>query len=103
LGNLVKAKLTLVFRNSLKIDGLKFDLLEENFPISHFQNPKLTTTWSSILQKGVSKTRILPHERNSPPGTYIFYKPTLPVVALYDGSAAFLAVYKAQRRRWPQQ
>jgi hypothetical protein len=45
LGNLVKAKLTLVFGNSLKIDGLKFDLLEENFPISHFQNPKLTTTW----------------------------------------------------------
>jgi hypothetical protein len=44
LGNLFKAKLTLVFRNSLKIDGLKFDLLEENFPISHFQNPKLTTT-----------------------------------------------------------
>jgi hypothetical protein len=41
---LFKAKLTLVFRNSLKIDGLKFDLLEENFPISHFQNPKLTTT-----------------------------------------------------------
>jgi hypothetical protein len=44
LGNLFKAKLTLVFRNSLKIDRLKFDLLEENFPISHFQNPKLTTT-----------------------------------------------------------
>jgi GTP-binding protein len=44
LGNLFKAKLTMAFRNCLKIDGLKFDLLEENFPISHFQNPKLTTT-----------------------------------------------------------
>jgi hypothetical protein len=45
LGNLFKAKLTLVFRNSLKIDGLKFDLLEENFP---FPNPKLTTTGSEV-------------------------------------------------------
>jgi hypothetical protein len=40
LGNLVKAKLTLVFRNSLKIDGLKFDLLEENFPPDIHRDPK---------------------------------------------------------------
>jgi hypothetical protein len=49
LGNLFKAKLTLVFGNSLKIDELKFDLLEENFPISHFQNPKLITTRNCLL------------------------------------------------------
>jgi hypothetical protein len=41
LGNLFEAKLTLVFGNSLKIDGLKFDLLEENFPISHFPKSKI--------------------------------------------------------------
>jgi hypothetical protein len=59
LGNLVKAKLTLVFGNSLKIDGLKFDLLEEDFPISHFQNPKLTTQPPlNISQKTISNDHI---------------------------------------------
>jgi hypothetical protein len=40
LGNLFKTKLTLVFRNSLEIDGLKFDLLEENFPPDIHRDPK---------------------------------------------------------------
>jgi hypothetical protein len=40
LGNLFKAKLTLVFGKSLKIDGLKFDLLEENFPPDIHRDPK---------------------------------------------------------------
>jgi hypothetical protein len=53
---LFKAKLTLVFGNSLKIDGLELDLLEENFPISHFQNPKLTTTVSRLKPNNDQQT-----------------------------------------------
>jgi glutaryl-CoA dehydrogenase len=58
---LFKAKLALVFRNNLKIDGLKFDLLEENFPISHFRNPKLSTTVFWTKQKTTNFPIPLPH------------------------------------------
>jgi len=44
LGNLFKVETPLLLRNSLKVDALRIGLLERDFSISQFQNPKLTTT-----------------------------------------------------------
>jgi len=38
LGNLFKAEIPLLLRNSLQIDPLMLGLFEKDFQISHFQN-----------------------------------------------------------------